>query len=160
MRKTLLCAIAIFTLGVNLSAQEPAMSLGLGLEWDMNSRENFAGGAALGFDYNFLQSFAAGLTVTASSNFNGITVMEPVAMFRWYFLGKGHSGLFAQVDAGVYLVLEDGDLTSLFDGGLRAGIRLPFGRRFYVEPYGRAGYPFAFGIGVMTGIQIAKKNDQ
>jgi hypothetical protein len=153
MKKLLLFSIAIFALGMSVHAQESKVALGLGPEWNMNSRENFAGGAVLGFDYNFLRSFAAGLNFTASSNFNGIAVIEPGAQFRWYFMGKGHSGPFAQADVGAYLILEDG-LTPMFDGGLRAGIRLPFGRRFYVEPYGRGGYPFVFGIGAMTGLQI------
>jgi hypothetical protein len=154
MKKTLLFVMAIFILGVNVAAQEPAMAVGLGLEWNMNSREKFAGGAVIGFDYSFLRSFAAGLTVTASSNFSGITVIEPGVQFRWYFLGKGHSGLFVQADVGAYLILEDGKLSPMFDGGLRAGIRLPFGKRFYVEPYGRGGYPFVFSIGAMAGIRF------
>jgi hypothetical protein len=153
MKKLLVFTIAILALGMNLWAQEPAVAVGLGLEWNMNSRDNFAGGAVLGFDYSFLQSFAAGLTVTASTNFDGITVIEPAALFRWYFLGKGHTGLFAQADLGAYLILEDG-LTPMFDGGLRIGIRLPFGERFYVEPYGRGGYPFVFGVGVMAGMRF------
>jgi hypothetical protein len=116
-------------------------------------RENFAGGAVLGFDYSFARFFAAGLTVTVGSNFDGIMVFEPSALFRWYFLGKGHSGLFAQADAGAYLVVEDGVMTPLFDGGLRLGYRLPL-KRFYVEPYGRIGYPFAFGVGAMAGVRF------
>jgi hypothetical protein len=153
MKKVLLCTIAALALGMNLYAQEPIMAVGFGLEWNMNSRQNFAGGAVLGFDYSFMQSFAAGLTITASSNFGGITVIEPVAMFRWYFLGSGHNGFFAQAELGAYLILEDG-LTIMFDGGLRAGFRLPLGQRFYVEPYGRLGYPFAYGLGVMAGMRF------
>jgi hypothetical protein len=121
MKKTLLFTMAIFALGINLPAQEPAIAVGLGLEFNMNAREKYAGGAVLNFDYSFLRSFAAGLTVTASNNFDGIMVIEPTAMFRWYFLGKGHSGLFAQADLGAYLILEDGDKTFMFDGGIRLG---------------------------------------
>ena len=120
----------------------------------MNSRYNFAGGAVLGFDLNLPYSFAAGLTVTASSNFAGIAVIEPAALFRWYFFSNGHTGLFAQADVGAYLVLEDGELTPLFMGGLRVGFRFPLGEMFFIEPYGRAGYPFVFGIGVTAGIRL------
>jgi hypothetical protein len=154
MKKKLLCSLVILMLGMNLSAQEPATAVGLGLEFNMNAREKYAGDAVLSFDYSFLRSFAAGLTVTASSNFGGITVIEPTAMFRWYFLGKGHSGLFAQAEAGAYLILEDGDKTFMFDGGLRIGYRFPLGKRFYVEPYGRGGYPFVFGFGVVAGMRF------
>jgi hypothetical protein len=154
LKKALMCAMAILALSMNLYAQETKAAVGLGLEWNMNSRVNFAGGAVLGFDYRFLRYFAAGLTVTASSNFDGITVIEPTALFRWYFLGKGHSGFFAQAEAGAYLILEEGVVNPLFDGGLRGGYRLPLKQRFYVEPYGRLGYPFAFGAGVMTGVRF------
>jgi hypothetical protein len=119
----------------------------------MNSRENFAGGAVLGFDVSLSRALALGFTVTYSSNFSGISVIEPAALFRWYLLG-GPAGLFVQADAGAYLVLEDGGLIPLFMGGLRGGFRIPAGPSFYVEPYGRIGYPFAFGVGAMAGVRF------
>jgi hypothetical protein len=154
MKKTLWCAIMLLALGMNVHAQDSKVAVGLGAEWNMNSRENFAGGAVLGLGFNFLQSFSAGLNFTASSNFNGITVLEPAAFFRWYFLMKERINLFVQADAGAYLILEEGELKPLFDGGLRLGINIPAGQRFYVEPYGRGGYPFAFGVGVMAGVRF------
>ena len=154
MKKTILLCAVIFLLSQSVFAQsETKMAFGLGPEWNMNSRDNFAGGASLSFDYNLFRSFAAGLSFTASNNFDGITVLEPSALFRWYFLGRGHEGLFAQAEAGVFVVLEDGDTTPLFLGGLRAGMRLPIGR-FYMEPFGRIGYPFAFGVGAMAGVNF------
>jgi len=134
------------------SSQKAA--IGLGAEWNMNSRDNFAMGAVLAFDYNLGSAFALGINATASSNFNGIFVIEPAGFFRWYFLGKGHTGLFVQADAGAYLVLEDDDITPLFLGGVRAGLRLPLGEKFFVEPFGRVGYPFAFGVGCLAGIRF------
>jgi len=119
----------------------------------MNSRYNFAGGAVLGFDINLPHSLALGLTVTYSNNFSGISVIEPAALFRWYILGSS-AGLFLQADAGAYLVLEDGELIPLFMGGLRGGFRLLLGESFFIEPYGRVGYPFVFGIGVIAGIRF------
>ncbi len=167
MKKTIVFT-ALILLAANIFAQEetwvnenfvPAkkMSLSIGLEWNMNARENFAGGALIGFDYSFLDMFAAGVNFTASSNFNGITVLEPSAMFRWYFLqmGKGsYSGFFLQADMGTYLVIEDGDVTAMFNSGLRGGFRLPLGKTFFVEPYGRIGYPFAFGFGAAAGVRF------
>jgi len=155
MKRTILLTSMILSFCVSAFAQdEKKMAFGLGPEFNMNSRENFAGGAALSFDFNIASSFAAGLTVTGSSNFSGIAVIEPAALFRWYFLGKGHTGFFAQADAGAYLVLEEGELTPLFLGGLRAGFRLPLGSSFYIEPYGRGGYPFVFGIGLLAGLRF------
>jgi hypothetical protein len=130
------------------------MAVAGGPEWNMNSRENFAVGVALAFDYNFGSSFAAGVNATFSTNFFGIVVIEPAALFRWYFLGSSHAGFFAQAETGVYLVFEDDEFTPLFLGGLRGGLRLPFGETLFVEPFGRIGYPFAFGFGVLAGVRF------
>jgi hypothetical protein len=157
MKKTILLAALVFALCVNLYAQEQEQenkaAIGIGAEWNMNSRENYAGGAVLAFDYALPQSFALGLNVTASSNFSGITVIEPAALFRWYILGGGN-GLFIQADCGAYMVLEEENFKTMFLGGLRAGFRIPLESKFYIEPYGRIGYPFAFGIGALAGIKF------
>jgi len=130
------------------------MGIGLGAEWNMNSREMFAGGAVLSLDFNLpMAPLALGITGTVSSNFTDGLVVEASALFRWYFLGKKWSGFFAQADLGAAFIIEDEETTPLFMGGLRAGYRFPLGM-FYVEPYGRVGYPFMFGIGVLAGIRI------
>jgi hypothetical protein len=154
VKKTILFTVVYLALGMNVFTQEAKAAVGIGAEWNMNSRENFAAGAALGFDYNLASSFALGLAVTGSSNFSGIAVIEPAAIIRWYFLSSGDTGLFAQADLGCFMILEDGGLTPLFAGGFRGGFRLPFGKPLYVEPYGRIGYPFAFGIGALVGIRF------
>ena len=132
----------------------PKAAIGIGPEWNMNSRDNFAMGGVFGFDFNLGNSFAVGLTAAYSNNFSGIQVIEPAALFRWYFLTKDHTGLFVQADLGAYLILEDGDFTPMFLGGLRGGLRLPLGVMFYVEPFGRIGYPFAFGVGALAGVRF------
>jgi len=159
--KKLFLIIIILTIAISAFAQteEPTvsgkkMAISLGPEWNMNARENFAVGAVLGFDYNLGSSFAVGINVTASSNFSGITVIEPAAMLRWYFLGSNHTGLFAQAEAGTYLVFEDSEVTPMFLGSLRGGFRLPLGFLFFVEPFGRVGYPFMFGVGVLAGVRF------
>jgi hypothetical protein len=155
----LLCIVGnLFAQEMEVNEQEEAgvkkAAVSLGPEWNMNSRENFAMGAVIAFDYSLGSSFAVGLNTTVSSNFFGITVVEPAALFRWYFLGSDHNGWFVQADAGAYLVLEDSDITTLFMGGLRGGFRLPFGDTFFIEPFGRIGYPFAFGFGILAGIKF------
>jgi len=152
----LFLALFLFA-GLGAFAQEEKMAAGAGLEWNMNSRSGFAGGAVLGFDYNLpIDAFplAAGLTFTVSSNFAGIIVIEPAAMFRWYFPGSAHTGFFAQADVGAYFAFEDEETYPVFLGGLRGGYRLPFGSMFYAEPYLRIGYPFLFSIGAMAGIRF------
>jgi len=157
MKKALVLCL-LFCIAVFIFAEEEATSskaaVGAGPEWNMNSRDNFAMGGVLAFDYSLGSAFALGINATASSNFFGITVIEPAAGFRWYFLGSNHTGWFVQADVGAYLILEDGDMTPMFLGGLRGGLRLPLGDKFFIEPFGRIGYPFAFGIGGLAGVRF------
>jgi len=155
MKRTILLIALVFASCVNLYTQEQGekAAIGIGAEWNMNSRENFAGGAVLVFDYALPHSLAVGFNATASNNFSGITVIEPAALLRWYFLG-GNGGLFIQADCGAYMVLENEDLKTMFLGGLRSGFRFLLKSKFFIEPYGRIGYPFAFGIGTLAGIKF------
>jgi hypothetical protein len=105
---------------------------GFGAEWNMNSRYNFAAGAVLCFESNISSLFSYGVVATVSSNFSDIIVIEPAVFFRWYFLSMEKLSLFAQPEAGVYLILEDSDFTPMFLGGLRAGIRIPLGEDFFI----------------------------
>jgi len=145
------CASGIFAQN---ETPDNNVAMGIGPEFNMNSRYNFAMGGVFGFDANLPHSLALGFTFTASYNFNGITVVEPAVLFRWYFLGTGHKGFFAQADMGGYLIFEDGDIKPMVLGGLRGGYRFTPASHFYLEPYGRLGYPFAFGIGVMAGLRF------
>ena len=85
-------------------------AIGIGPEINMHSPEGYAGGLSLNFVYNLpfpnlATSFALGLSFTGSNNFDGITVLEPSAFFRWYFLNSYHRGLFAQVNVGGNFIL-------------------------------------------------------
>ena len=152
MKKKIIISVFFFGFSLGAFAQEGKMSAGLGLEWNMNSRHNFAGGTNIGFYYNLPNYVAFGLMLTGSTNFSGFHVIEPTALFRFYMLKKGYTGFFAQVAAGHFFILEDGKTEYMFDGGIGVGYRLPLSSLIYVEPYGRLGYPYAFGIGVMTGM--------
>ena len=162
--KKLLIVLFFMSISFGISAQESGevigpFSAGIGPEWNMNSRHNFAGGVALGIYYNLPQSFSAGLTATGSTNFFGFNSMEFAGLFRWYcpvmkHKGMEHTGLFTQIECGAFLFLESGERTVLPLVGLRAGYRLPISSHFYIEPCGRLGYPSAFGIGLMSGISF------
>ena len=164
-KKGILFIVLLF-LSANLAivAQEQGefqgpFSAGVGPEWNMNSRHNFAGGAVAGVYYNLFGSFSVGLTATGSTNFLNTQVTEFAGLIRWYFKrmehnGTKHTGLFAQLEGGAFLIMEEGERTVLPLIGLRGGYRLPLGSRFYIEPCGRLGYPFAFGIGLMAGISF------
>ena len=155
MKKFLFFFVILFVCGLVFSQDSHKTAIGLGLEFNMNSRAEkaAAGGGIIGFDFNLIPSLAAGVTFGASHDFRNTVTLEPAAMFRWYFLNKDNLGLFAQADLGVSLVLDDG-LSPKFLGGLRAGMRIPAGANFYVEPFVRGGYPFLIGAGVMAGIRL------
>jgi outer membrane protein OmpA-like peptidoglycan-associated protein len=138
-------------------------ALGLGPEWNMDSYRFFAAGAAFALDFNLPHSMAVGLTVDSSFKGTGFTALEPAALFRWYFLGKGHFGFFVQADVGAFLYFEgygrdeyQGQIKPFVLGGGRVGYRFPLGKMFYIEPYARGGYPFAYGVGVNAGIRFVK----
>ena len=144
----LICSLYAFS-------QENRIAAGLGPEFDMNSRHNFAGGAILSFDINLTSRLALGATFGGSTNFTTVKVMEPAALFRFYFLENPSGKLFGQVDAGIFLLYEDGyDVYPMALVGVRAGMRKYLGSLFYIEPFGRLGYPYAFGLGVMAGIRL------
>ena len=168
MKKHLFVTALLMALGMSLAAQEQqianySMALGVGPEWNMNSEKNFAGGLSLGFDYDLpipAIPFAAGLFLSGSSNFSSSGVIEGAGLFRWYFLNlnsnQRFAGFFAQAELGAFIIMEDKETIPLFLGGVRTGYRFPL-KRFFVEPFGRIGYPFAFGIGVMGGVKIGNK---
>jgi hypothetical protein len=152
MKKCILLAVLIPGIYLCAFAQEKKMSAGLGAEWNMASRYDFAGGAVLNFLYNLPGASAVGLSFTGSMNFNNIYVLEPALFVRKYFSQDIHSGFFIQYNGGAFIALEEKGITPMVMTGLAIGYRIPLGASFYVEPYGRAGYPFAFGLGAMAGI--------
>ena len=149
--------------GQSVFAQKEAggkrIAVHTGPEWNMNSRDNFAGRLALGIDYSLPSlPLAIGLSAAGSYNFSNTVVIEAESFFRWYFPGMRHTGFFAQADAGFSYIMENLDGSTenypMFLGGLRAGYRLPLGQSFFIEPYARGGYPFVFGIGLLAGIRF------
>jgi hypothetical protein len=152
MKKWILLVLFFSGIYMCVYAQEKKMSIGFGAEWNMASRHDFAGGAAFNLLYNLPGSSTLGLSFTGSMNFNKIYVMEPVFLVRRYSSQDKHSGFFLQFDIGAFIAFEEEGITPMIMSGLAAGYRIPLGSFFYFEPYGRAGYPFAFGLGAMLGI--------
>jgi len=157
-------ALCLFLLSHNLFAQD--FSFSFGPEMNMNAPEYFAGALSLGFDFNLplsITPFAVGINIIGSSNFSGINVLEISALFRWYFLnltsdsrtsqGNSHIGFFAQANLGYnYIDIEGAPIALISE--LRGGYRFPLGAIFFIEPYGRIGYPVMWGLGVLGGIQF------
>ena len=153
--RRLLIVILFLICSLYAFSEEKRMAVGLGLEWNMNSRHNFAGGAVLGMNFNLTDKIALGLNLGGSSNFSTVVVIEPAALFRYYFLENEHGKFFGQVDAGAFFLFEEGyDMYTMALFGIRGGLRKPLGSSFYIEPYGRLGYPFVFGLGVMAGLKF------
>jgi hypothetical protein len=156
--KKLVFGVLFLVCSLNAFTQEKKAAVGLGLEWNMNSPRDpggwFAGGVNLNFDYNLPSYFAVGFTVTGSNNFYGFKTLEATALLRNYVQRNDYSGFFLQIDIGTFIEFEDGDVTPMIEIGARAGFRIPLGSYFYVEPYGRASYPGAFGLGAMVGINF------
>ena len=146
--------ILFFSICVPLISQDRKMSTGLGAEWNMNARSNFAGGAASGFLFNLPGNSAIGITVTASTVFWGFEIIEPTFLVRYYFQKMPYSGFYGQFDFGPFFYIEDGASNYYFELGVRAGYRLLLGSLFYIEPYGRLGFPLAFGIGASMGVRF------
>jgi hypothetical protein len=135
-------------------AQEKKMSAGLGLEWNMDSRHNFAGGTLLSFDYKRQRFVSLGFFVAGSSNFSDTHVIEPAFVFRAYYKEYEFAGLFFQSELGISFIHEDGERWTLPLVGVGVGYRKLLGSLLYIEPYGRMGYPFAFGLGVIGGVRF------
>jgi hypothetical protein len=152
MKKWILLVILVPGIYLCAFAQEKKISIGAGAEWNMASRHDFAGGAVFNFLYNLPGATAVGLSFTGSMNFNNIYVLEPAFIVRKYFSQEIHSGFFIQFGTGAFIAFEEKGITPMIMTGLAGGFRIPLGPSFYIEPYGRAGYPFAFGLGAMTGI--------
>ena len=155
--KKLFFVVLFFSLSFCIFAQEKRekpLSIGIGPEWNMDSRHNFAVGAVLGITYNLPNNFAMGLDISGSSNFSHIHVLEPDLFLRYYLFTNNYSGLYIQIDAGAFLMFEDDEFLPMIQFGFRGGYRWHLGSSFFVEPYGRLGYPYAFGIGLVGGLRF------
>jgi hypothetical protein len=145
------------------------LSVGLGAEGNMNTRENAAFGGSFTVDYGITDAWAAGIKFTASHNFGSTLVLDPTAFGRLYLFklislakvsdtGKTLlGGVYAQVGVGASVVQQKGyDIAPLVTGEAAIGWRFTFGD-WYVEPYARFGVPFIWGVGVSGGYRFNLK---
>ena len=164
------CLVLAFFFVVAVTAHsqnDRRVGIGIGPEINNNSGTGFGVGAVVALDFNFGNYWAAGLSVKGSHDFSSAWVAEGMAFIRCYISGRNpwqreyHSGFFTQVDAGAHYILEDnvhmyeGDSLLRPMGGLRIGYRFLLGasRYFFLEPYARGGYPFAWGAGLSLGVR-------
>ena len=134
------------------TASEKKASFSYGFDFNLNSGNGYAFGAILGFDIKLSQRVSAGLTVTAGANGDINNTVEPSVLIRFYFLeGKG---FFAQLDGGVSIISESGDISFNFLAGIRGGYRFHFGSFLFTEAFLRVGYPYLFGTGMLFGYRL------
>jgi hypothetical protein len=152
-RVFLLCMLIILT-AVFVCAQEAhRIFLGVGIEGNLNSRQDMAMGQHLTFDYGINRVLSAGLKWGFSHNFNQLYVLEPEAFVRWYFKKFSSAFLFLQADLGASIIFSESAVYPLMMGGITGGIRFPL-NHWYIEPYVRGGYPFMVGAGANIGYRF------
>jgi len=154
MRK-LRILLLLFATG-NLYAQSGIFT-GLGVEANANTREGAALGGILTIGWDINDMFAVGVKTVLSSNMDTVVTLEPAGFFRYYFsriLPLPLGVLFAQAELGASLFFESGGTHPTFYTGLIAGWRFNVWEGLYLEPTFRAGYPFAWGLGLSLGYRF------
>jgi hypothetical protein len=154
MKGTMLALILLIPGTLPAVAEEAGPMLALTTEGTMNTRSwgAFGGGLALGWDIN-----GTSLGARAVCNVNGkpMRVLETFFFARFYLPSlQERGGFFAQLEAGPGFIFEEGYTVGTVSAGLMTGWRFLLGRRWFVEPFVRAGYPFIVGGGVGTGLRL------
>jgi hypothetical protein len=167
--KRIWLALFIAALAVGVYAQESgALSVGIGADGNMNTREHAALGGSLAVEYGITNAWAAGIKFTVSHNLSDTLVLDPEAFARLYVFQLARlaetanpvfGGVYAQAGAGVSVVRQDRyDTAPIFLGEIAAGWRFMCGN-WYVEPSARFGMPFLWGAGVSGGYRFDLKKE-
>jgi hypothetical protein len=105
---------------------------------------------------------AMGIKTLYCADREGLRILELLVFLRCYLLqnsGRGwkNRGPFVQAETGAAIFGRDGLSVPAKLGspsaGLLVGWRLPLGKRYYVEPSIRAGYPYVAGAGIAAGFR-------
>jgi hypothetical protein len=138
--------------------------MGAGVEVNVVTLENAAGGFMFYYGWNLSPRFTVGLKTAGNSDLKEFNAMEGQGFFRWNFLRLGSFGgaalprflFFAQAGAGggFYSAFDPSESKASVLGEAAAGLRvyvLPR-RPLFVEMFGRFAYPSWFGGGLSFGI--------
>jgi len=130
-------------------------ALGVGVDYGLNTRENFALGYGITFErYLFCPWLGLGLRGMMYTDFQTLSSTDALLSLRLWFPGiKNKAFFFAQWGFGMSIYSEEGRSINSFVMDAIAGCRIHLGKknRFYVEPYIRGGFPFVFSAGVNAG---------
>jgi hypothetical protein len=133
-------------------AQEKRFSLSAAPGVGMNTIEAVAFGGWLGFEYQFLPEFSAGLETGIWHNLDIISTFEASAFGRWYFIKTRGGEGFVHAALGTSVIFEDG-VFPVVRGAAGGGWRFPFGN-WFLEPSIRLGYPFIWNLGFAGGLKL------
>jgi len=138
--------------------------LGFGPEINANTRSNFSVGGYFTGGFELLDTFAIGFKFYFSDNLDTVQTFEPAVLIRYMPFNGTLKGLFAEMIIGSASYYEDNKNCRNCQhgsgqhrgypaplGGIGVGWRFTFDR-FYVEPTGRFGHPFTWGVGVTAGL--------
>jgi len=131
--------------------------LGTGPEFNMNSHENFAGGLGLYSGFDLSQHFVLGLKTNYSYNFKNMSMLEVAALLRFYPFNQR---FFLQTESGISILFENTENSIKFLGGINTGWTFLMGKKLFIEPTLRIGYPYLFGVGVNFGLYFTPKKNQ
>jgi len=131
--------------------------VGLGPEFNENTRHGVAFGGVFHAGMNFTQRISFGVKVGCFYDFESIIAVDPSVFFRYYI--PIIEGLFVQAEAGSIIFFEDGESYPAVLGGLAAGWHYNFGKKWYLEPFVRSGYPHLWGVGVVMGLRFNLKKE-
>jgi hypothetical protein len=161
IRLPVLIGFFVFFLGAGIAAEEAPIpfkfSLGWGAEGNNNTEEKAAIAGVLTNDFAINSRISIGTRLSFSYNFEDLGTLEGALMFRFYVLSRNSAGPFIQADGGLsYIFWRNDTRDDMFTEFLYGGT---LGWRFrvgsvYFEPYGRGGYPFVWGGGLIMGVSL------
>ena len=117
----------------------------------------YGGGLSLGYGSGSSMGFKAAYFYDTE----GFSILEFNFLIRWYFQGRTNTaGPFIQFGCGPVFITEEKKPfgtsagTASISAGLGLGWRIPLGKRFFLEPGIRVGYPFFAGAGLSAGFHL------
>jgi hypothetical protein len=150
--------IFLFGAGIVSAGEAPVLfrfSMGWGAEGNKNTPGNAAIAGVFTNDFALNTHISIGSRLGFSYDLSDAGTLEAGIMFRVYFLSWNSSGPFIQADGGLsYVFQHDGDdMDREFLYGGTLGWRFRLGS-VYFEPYGRGGFPFIWGGGLVIGFSL------
>jgi hypothetical protein len=140
-----------------LGAQEKSReqfpyTLGGGIEYGLNTRENFALGYTAALDrFFFTPIFSAGIRGTMYDDFKSVTSSEAELTMRLSLFKIGPGEIYTQLGWGWAFYREDERQMNTYIMDASLGYRFFFLGGFYAEPFIRGGYPFELSVGILAG---------